>query len=391
MQHFHSIISPVSEADFHANYFEKKPLLVQRNKPEYFSSLLTMDVMAKYLERKDIVYPRIRIVKDGIQLPGPMYVKNSTVNGYVTEAIDNEKLFSLFEDGASIVCQQLNVTFPSLYEFTQVLSNHFKSYVGLNTYLTPNTAQAFDPHYDAHDVFILQVHGSKIWRLYDMPETAPVKRFDKKSWEMKAPSLEVELKQGDTLYIPRGLVHDATTANNTSLHITVGLSVDSWVDVFKSITEEAPSIERFRKTFNWDSVSADELKNTMRELVLELVENADYGKILADFRLKHDKKNYEIHTGRFNDILTNKQLNNNSVVFLRKQVDTTLIKDAYSITLSVRDKNLKFRLNEKELIDEILRTDQFSIGDLSNKYPKLAVIKNIQTLIKHGVLGVITL
>jgi ribosomal protein L16 Arg81 hydroxylase len=169
MQHFHSLISPVSEADFHANYFEKKPLLAQRNNTEHFSSLLTMDTMAKYRERKDIVYPRIRMVKDGIQLPDPLYITHTTTNGFVSHTIDNEKIFSLFEDGASIVCQQLNITFPTLYEFTQTLSNHFKSSsIGLNTYLTPHTAQAFDPHYDAHDVFILQVHGSKIWQLYDM-------------------------------------------------------------------------------------------------------------------------------------------------------------------------------------------------------------------------------
>jgi len=56
MQHFHSIISPVSEADFHVNYFEKRPLLVQRNNIEHFSSLLTMDTMAKYLDGHSFLY-----------------------------------------------------------------------------------------------------------------------------------------------------------------------------------------------------------------------------------------------------------------------------------------------------------------------------------------------
>ena len=70
----HTIIAPFKEADFYANYFEKKPLLIQRDDPEYFSSLLTINDMGQYLERKDIVYPSIRMVKDGMQLPDELYI-----------------------------------------------------------------------------------------------------------------------------------------------------------------------------------------------------------------------------------------------------------------------------------------------------------------------------
>ncbi|MGF7078961.1 cupin domain-containing protein [Mucilaginibacter sp. UYCu711] len=388
MHDFYSIISPVAEQDFNNNYFEKKSLLIQRNDPGYFSSLLTIDAMANYLERKDTVYPRIRMVKDGIQLPNDLYVKNTSIKHHVTEIIDNEKLFSLFEDGASIVCQQLNITFPILYEFTQQLSNYFKSTIGLNTYLTPASAQAFDPHYDNHDVFILQVYGSKIWRLYDMPLPFPVNNFDKKTGFIPEPSLEVQLMQGDTLYIPRGLIHDATTANNTSLHITVGLNVETWVDVFKSITDQAASVEGFRKTFNWHQVTATELKNTIYELSIELLEKIDYNKLLADIKQKHNGRQYEVHRGRFNDLLNNKDLDDNSVVYLRKQVNTNLTADTHSINLTIRNKDVKFRLSEKELISEMLQTDEFSVAELQNKYPHLKVLKNIKTLVKHGVLGI---
>ena len=34
-------------------------------------------------------------------------------------------------------------------------------------YITPADAQGFAPHYDDVDVFILQVEGRKLWRLYD--------------------------------------------------------------------------------------------------------------------------------------------------------------------------------------------------------------------------------
>ena len=385
---FQSILAPVKEKEFYADYFEKKPLLIQRDDREYFSSLLTINDMAQYLERKDIVYPRIRMVKDGIQLPDELYIKKTAVNTYVSDNIDNEKIFALFDEGASIVCQQLNVSFPILYGFTKRMSDHFKLNVGLNTYLTPASAQAFDPHYDVHDVFILQVHGSKLWKLYDMPVAAAVKRFDKNNWAMQEPSLEVELKQGDTLYIPRGWVHDATTANNNSLHITVGLNVDTWIDVFDLINKETASIENFRKTFNWDNVTVDDFKDTIRELANELIENLDHAKLLAEFKRKKESQVYEVHNGRFKDILSKKDLDDDSVIFLRKQANVNITEEARSITLTVRGSNIKFRLKEKGLIAEILNTDSFTIVQMQNKYPNMAVIKNVQTLIKYGILGI---
>ena len=44
----------------------------------------------------------------------------------------------------------------------------------LNVYLTPPSSQGFTAHYDAHDVFILQIAGSKHWRLYDAPLRLPM-------------------------------------------------------------------------------------------------------------------------------------------------------------------------------------------------------------------------
>ena len=39
--------------------------------------------------------------------------------------------------------------------------------------LTPEGAQGFDPHFDTHEVFVLQVEGHKHWRLYGPGRVLP--------------------------------------------------------------------------------------------------------------------------------------------------------------------------------------------------------------------------
>jgi ribosomal protein L16 Arg81 hydroxylase len=43
-------------------------------------------------------------------------------------------------------------------------------------------------------------------------------------------SEEFELRAGDTLSLPRGLVHEAISTDETSLHVTVGVLSWTWFD-----------------------------------------------------------------------------------------------------------------------------------------------------------------
>ena len=55
-------------------------------------------------------------------------------------------------------------------ELCSLLQEHFGFSVGCSAYLTPAVAQGFPPHYDDVQVFVLQLEGSKTWRLYTRPD-----------------------------------------------------------------------------------------------------------------------------------------------------------------------------------------------------------------------------
>ena len=80
--------------------------------------------------------------------------------------------------------------------------------VWVNCYMTFGAGGAFAMHFDAHDVIVLQLQGSKHWFLYDEPEPAPLEDTPKlKPAPPREVAFETDLNAGDVLYVPRGTYH----------------------------------------------------------------------------------------------------------------------------------------------------------------------------------------
>jgi hypothetical protein len=87
-------------------------------------------------------------------------------------------------------------------------------------------------HHDTHEVLSLQVAGEKRWLVYDPVLVLPLKdqRYRSALGPPGEPVLDVTLRAGDTMYLPRGWLHQALTSDSDSLHITVGVNVRRWID-----------------------------------------------------------------------------------------------------------------------------------------------------------------
>jgi hypothetical protein len=101
-------------------------------------------------------------------------------------------------------------------------------------YLTPRNGRGLLPHVDTHDVFILQLHGAKHWRVGDPPEALPLADAKVVPDRWHNPR-DYFLEAGDVLYLPRGFAHEAGTASTSSLHLTVGVYVHRWVDAMVEV------------------------------------------------------------------------------------------------------------------------------------------------------------
>ena len=212
-------------AQFHRVYFLQKPLLVRcTEKPSAGSpsKMLTLADVKALVRRRE---PRpARFLRD-VDVTKYVDGKRSALNGGDGE-VDPDVVWKAFSSGGfSIRLVQPQQWHQASFELCSCLQEHFGHPVGCAAYLTPAGSQGFPPHYDDVEVFVIQLEGSKRWRLYDRPDArtnpAANRTTEFRASELGAPTQELTLRPGDVLYLPRGVVHQALAQRSGhSLHLT---------------------------------------------------------------------------------------------------------------------------------------------------------------------------
>jgi hypothetical protein len=97
-------------------------------------------------------------------------------------------------------------------------------------YTPPNTSSV-PVHADSQNNLIVQVVGTKKWKLYPPLYPSPVYgagKFPIKSSDLKeGECVEYELHPGDVLFLPRGVPHLAETTDTASFHLDLNLIMPS--------------------------------------------------------------------------------------------------------------------------------------------------------------------
>jgi lysine-specific demethylase/histidyl-hydroxylase NO66 len=185
----------------------------------------------------------------------------------------------------------------SISHFISEMEGLLGCFCGANSYWTPASSQGFAPHYDDVDVFLLQLEGEKRWRLYAPPrdedELARISSEDYFQSELPAPTHDFVLKPGDMLYMPRGTVHQGVVIDTKqhSLHITFSAyQLHTYADFMKVLMERhleclARSDLQFRRGLppDWDQVLGAVGNSKLRHEELDL---APHSPSAAD-RRKH--------------------------------------------------------------------------------------------------------
>jgi ribosomal protein L16 Arg81 hydroxylase len=227
------LLRPVVPETFFRDTWEKAPLVVARGDEGHYAGLLSLRDVDQI-----VAFSRPKFTD-----PSAFQSRGTARPTYVRGMLDQPsfspkdnpgvaELRQVFDHGKSVVIMAMQHRWPAVAELCRNLETVLHCPVHANLYLTPAGSQGFAAHYDTHEVFILQLEGVKHWRLYGAVESLPLV-----SESVVPPRLplgtaqEVCLQAGDFLYIPRGHVHEAFTADTASLHLTVGISVYRWADL----------------------------------------------------------------------------------------------------------------------------------------------------------------
>ncbi|MEV0844285.1 cupin domain-containing protein [Streptomyces sp. NPDC049954] len=198
-----------------------------------FRDLFSADAVDELVSRRGLRTPFLRVARDGATLPEPSFTSSAGVGATVADQLDDTALWREFADGATLVLQALHRTWGPVGEFSSRLSTELGHPVQANAYVTPPQNRGFDDHYDVHDVFVLQIEGTKRWLIHRPVHPDPLRDqpwTDRRAAVAEAakgtPYIDTVLAPGDVLYLPRGWLHAARAQGEVSIHLTLG--VHSW-------------------------------------------------------------------------------------------------------------------------------------------------------------------
>ena len=163
--------------------------------------------------------------------------------------------WSCSHPGTRSCCRRSTASGRHSIDFAGALSADLAHPVQINAYITPKQSQGFSAHYDVHDVFVLQITGSKRWVIHDPvhPDPLPNQPWTRyrsavESCAAEDPSADHVLEEGDVLYLPRGFIHSAEALGGVSIHLTIGIHSHTRHDLVRSLLELAEEDPRLRRS-----------------------------------------------------------------------------------------------------------------------------------------------
>ncbi len=216
---------------FATEHWGRAPLLTRAaDLARDFTDLLDAAAVDDLVSSRALRTPFLRMAKEGTVLPSARFTRGGGVGAGIADQVADDKVLATIADGATLVLQALHRSWPPLVDFGSRLSSELGHPVQINAYITPPQNQGFAPHYDVHDVFVLQVAGRKHWTIHAPVVTDPL---DNQPWDARKPEvaaraeeeplIDTVLEPGDALYLPRGTIHAAKAQGETSIHLTVGV------------------------------------------------------------------------------------------------------------------------------------------------------------------------
>ncbi|MYR05289.1 cupin [Gordonia sp. SID5947] len=246
----------VDRATFGRENWGRLPLLSSSESlPRGFDDLLSESDVDELIARRGLRTPFIRMARDGGLVGRECYTGPAGFGAEMPDQVDSAQVLAQFAAGATIVLQGLHRLWPPVIDFVRGMVDDLGHPVQANAYVTPAGNRGFDPHYDVHDVFILQTAGHKRWTVHEPVYRDPLvsqpwtdHRAAIEARVGDDPVIDTVLAPGDALYLPRGWIHSALAQGDTSIHLTIGVAATTVGDVVRAVVDELAGVEEFRSS-----------------------------------------------------------------------------------------------------------------------------------------------
>jgi ribosomal protein L16 Arg81 hydroxylase len=218
---FEQFLAPVTRDVFFCDYWEQN-LLHQPGAPGRFAQLFDWEALNQLMNNHWLTWPHIKLSQNGRALEPDRFLNAPPGRGTVSRP-DPGRLVSLLAGGATLILNTIDEIHPGMRELAECFRDAVRARSHVNLYAGWHAQNGFDLHWDAEEIFILQISGRKRWQAHKPTRPYSLNRQDTPKPSGK-PDWEGVLEDGDMLYLPRGWWHVAYPINQPSLHLTVGVT-----------------------------------------------------------------------------------------------------------------------------------------------------------------------
>ena len=239
----------VTSDEFAARHWGIAPLLSRADQLSGgLDDLFSLAAVDELVANRAIRTPFVRMANEGTVLDPSRYTSPGGFGAEIGDQLDSSKVLREFGAGATLVLQGLHRTWQPIADFTRDLVADLSHPAQVNAYVTPASSRGFDPHYDVHDVFVIQIFGEKHWTIHEPVHPDPLRdqpwtdhRAAVAAKATGAPAIDETFRPGDVLYLPRGWIHSAQALGGTSIHLTIGVSALTRWDIVQRLVAAATS------------------------------------------------------------------------------------------------------------------------------------------------------
>ena len=379
------LIDPLPTVEFENDYYEQRLVHIRRKASAYYADLLSVSDLDIVLGTHSAGHRDIKLVRADGDVASREYTNDAG-------RVQPLEVAKHFDDGATVIFNQIHTRVPSLARLCVALGRRFSSRVQTNVYLTPPDAQGFAPHWDTHDVFVLQLSGTKRWSIYDTKVRLPLRgqRFERGTPPGDV-SNEFELGPGSALYLPRGLMHSARSTGQASLHITLGLTAFTWAEfLVESVTAAALEEESLRRNlprgFARAGFPAAERERLFSEKLAFVQSRFDPEVVWRRFTGEILATDVPLFTDLLSQRLRRDRLTPGSRVRRRAGLLTEAVTDGETCLLRFCDRELRLPAGVWPALQFATTADEFAVQDLPGCLDVEGKLTLVTRLVKEGVL-----
>jgi ribosomal protein L16 Arg81 hydroxylase len=366
----------IPSREFAEQHWGRRPLLTPGGDRADFADLLDAAAVDELVSRRGLRTPFLRMAKDGGLVPPARYTRGGGAGATVTDQAADDQVLRQLDGGATLVLQALHRTWPPLVAFGSDLAAELGHPVQINAYVTPPQNQGFAPHYDVHDVFVLQVAGRKRWRVH---EPVLVDPLGDQAWEQRrdevtaraaeAPVLDELLEPGDALYLPRGYIHSAVAQGELSIHLTVGVHPMTRYQLVQHVLTAATDDAELRRSLPMGADLGDPaiLEPLLRDTLAALHRHLDGVDVtaVAD-RVTGDlvRQTRPAPIAPLAQLSAVEALAADSALRMRRALRCTVVRDEAGLRLRLLDRAVSLPVAADAAIKAILGGEPFTAGEL---------------------------